>query len=95
LAWVALDDPEKVARKKVEITRLAISKLTVCDLVKLSERVVGGFLTAVALGEVVGAVDPTFCRPKNLTFWHTRAQPFSDRLNPFASAILGGGTWWW
>ena len=80
MAWVALDEPEKVARKKIEITRLAISKLTVCDLVKLSERVVGGFLTAVAMGEVVGAVDPTFCRPKDPTFWHTRAQAFSGRL---------------
>ena len=80
MAWVALDEPEKVARKKVEITRLAISKLTVRDLVNLSERVVGGFLTAVAMGEVVGAVDPTFCRPKDPTLWHTRAQAFSGRL---------------
>ena len=67
MAWVALDEPEKVARKKVEITRLAISKLTVRDLVNLSERVVGGFLTAVAMGEVVGAVDPTLRRPKDPT----------------------------
>ena len=67
MAWVALDEPEKVTRKEDETRRLAISNLTVCGLVKLGERVTGGFLTAVAMGEVVGAVDPTLRRPKDPT----------------------------
>ena len=52
MAWVALDEPEKVARKEVE-TRLTASKFTVCELVELLGRVTGGFLNAIAMEEVV------------------------------------------
>ena len=61
LAWVDLNEPQKVSRKQLESNRLAASKFTVDDLVKLRGRVAGGFLNAVAMEEVVSAADPTFC----------------------------------
>ena len=81
LAWVGLDEPQKVSRKKLESSRLTASKFTVFELVELLGRVTGGFLNAIAMEEVVSAVDPTFCTGKsNPTYCYDRARAFSDRI---------------
>ena len=59
LAWVDLDEHQKVSRKKLEFIQLQASKLAVCELVELLGLVTGGFLNAIAMEEVVSAVDPT------------------------------------
>ena len=81
LVWVALDGPEKFARKQLEFIQLQASKLTVCEFVELLGLVTGGFLNAIAMEEVVSAVDPTFCTGKsNPTYCYDRARAFSDRI---------------
>ena len=50
LAWVDLDEHQKVSRKKLEFIQLQASKLTVCELVELLGLVTGGFLNAIAIG---------------------------------------------
>ena len=81
LAWVDLDEPQKVSRKKLESSRLTASKFTVCELVELLGRVTGGFLNAIAMEEVVSAVDPTFCTGRsNPIFCYNRTKSFFDRL---------------
>ena len=59
LVWVDLNEPQKVYRKQLEFIQLEASKLTVCELVELFGCVTGGFLNAIAMEEVVSAVDPT------------------------------------
>jgi hypothetical protein len=64
LAWDALDEHQKLARKQLEISRLSTAKLTVYELLKLRDRVVGGSLSAIAMEEVVRSLDPAFCAGK-------------------------------
>jgi hypothetical protein len=81
LAWDALDDPQKLACKQLEINRLATTKCTVYELVKLRNRVVGGSLGAIAMEDVVRSVDPAFCAGKSSRYFsYFRAKAFSDRL---------------
>ena len=49
MAWDALDEHQKLARKQLEISRLSTAKLTVYELLKLRDRVVGGSLSAIAM----------------------------------------------
>jgi hypothetical protein len=81
LAWNALDDPQKLARKQLEIGRLATAKLTVYELVNLRDRVLGGSLSAIAMEDVVRAVDPALCAGKTTpNFCFNRAKAFSEHL---------------